>query len=90
MFVQASIAAPNPRAAFPLQSFDLGPPELRDIDVDELSIRSLRRHHEIREVAQLRGQIDLAAAVAADPLFVSREKKETSWAWSLLSSCTAA
>lgn len=89
MFVQSSTASPDPRAAFPPKSFDLEPQELRDIDVDELSIRCLRRHHEIREVTQLRGQIDLAAAVAADPLFVSREKKETSWAWSSPSNCTA-
>ena len=87
MYVHASVAPPA--AAFPLHSFDVEPQELRDIAVDDLSIRCLRRPHEIREVLPLRGQIDLAAAVAADPHFLAREKKETSWAWSSRSSFTA-
>ena len=61
----------------------------REIAVADLTIRRLRRAGDIRELAQLRGPIDLAAAVAADPHFLAREKKETNWAWSSPSSCTA-
>lgn len=57
----------------------------RDIAVEDLTIRRLHKQYEIRELASLRGQIDLKAATAVDPLFATREKKETNWAWSSLS-----
>jgi hypothetical protein len=62
---------------------------LKDIPVAELGIRRLFGTKDIGEIAQLRGEIDLAAAASADPHFVHREKKETSWAWSMLSSSMA-
>lgn len=63
------------------------PPALKDIPVADLGIRCLRGAGEIAEIVQLRGEINLAAAAAADPQFTCREKKETNWAWYLLSSC---
>ena len=55
---------------------------LKDIPVAELGLRRLHSAGEIRQIAQLRGEIDLSAAAAADPLFMTREKKETNWGWS--------
>jgi hypothetical protein len=62
---------------------------LKDIPVAELGIRHLLGTKNIGQIAQLRGAIDLAAAASADPHFMHREKKETNWAWSTLSSFTA-
>ncbi len=59
---------------------DADPPALKDIPVADLGIRCLRGAGEIAEIVQLRGEINLAAAAAADPQFAYREKKETSWA----------
>jgi len=61
---------------------------LKDIAVAELGIRRLLGAADLREIAQLRCEIDLAAAASADPEFMHREKKETSWAWCSLSSST--
>src|SRR5436190_14072598 len=61
---------------------------LKDIPVADLRIRCLRGAAEIARIVQLRDEINLAAAAAADPEFMYREKKETSLVWSLPSSCT--
>ena len=61
---------------------------LKDIPVAELGIRRLHGAGDIGQIARLRGEIDLAAAASADPDFMCREKKETSWAWCSLSSFT--
>ena len=53
-------------------------PELKEIPVDLLSIRRLQGA-QVSRIARFRGEIDLKAAAAADPDFVTREKKETSW-----------
>ena len=68
---------------------DTVPPAWKDISVEQLTIRRLRSQQEIREMARLRQEIDLAAAASADPHFAEREKKETNWAWSSHSSCMA-
>ena len=82
-----AIPSPLPAAALAFAPFAPEPeaPGSREIAVQALSIRCLRKQYEIREVAQLRGHIDLKAAVAADPQFLAREKKETNWASSSLS-----
>jgi hypothetical protein len=49
----------------------------RDIPIDELSVRLLTGSREIAGMAELRTQINLAAAIKADPHFPEREKKET-------------
>lgn len=59
---------------------------LKDIAIDELSIRLARSRDDIRQMARMRQQIDLAAATSIDPQFAEHEKKETNWAWSSLSS----
>jgi hypothetical protein len=82
--------APHAGLALPATPFEPEAAGSRDIDVDELSIRCIRKQYEIRELAALRGQIDLKAAVAADPHFHAREKKETNWDWSSPSSCMTA
>ncbi len=53
------------------------PPALKDIPVADLEIRCLEGAREIAEIVELRGEINLAAAAAADPQFAYREKKET-------------
>ena len=68
---------------------DLISPASIDISLEQLTIRRLRSQQEIREMAQLRQQIDLAAASSAEPQFFEREKKETNWGWSSLLNCTA-
>jgi hypothetical protein len=64
-------------------------PALKDISVEQLTIRRLRAQSDIRAMARLRQEINLAAAASADPHFAEREKKETNWAWSTPSSCMA-
>jgi hypothetical protein len=66
------------------------PAQLKDIPVAELGLRRMRDAADIREIVQLRQEIDLSAAASADPEFMRSEKKETSWAWSTLSSCMTA
>jgi hypothetical protein len=79
---QTSTAQPPGIAAFygsapPVEAQDTVAPALKDISVEQLAIRCLRSQSDIREVAQLRLEINLAAAASADPHFVEREKKET-------------
>jgi len=52
-------------------------PASKDICVEHLMIRRLRSQAQIRELAQLRQEINLVAAVSADPHFAEHEKKET-------------
>jgi hypothetical protein len=52
----------------------------------EVRLRQLTGDWEIAEVAHLRSQIQLPAAVLADPGFAALEKKETGSAWSRRSS----
>ncbi|HYD75549.1 hypothetical protein [Ramlibacter sp.] len=61
----------------------------REIAIDELEIRPLRRPDEIAHVLHLREEIHLPAAALADPAFASREKKETSTGSSPVSSGAA-
>ena len=67
---------------------DAVPPERRRFEVapGELRLRHLTRSWEIAEVAHLRRQIQLPAAVLADPGFAALEKKETAAASSRHSS----
>ncbi|TFZ08201.1 hypothetical protein [Ramlibacter humi] len=84
---------PMPRAGLaqlPPAAFEPEAAGTRDIAVEDLTIRRLQKQYEIRELAQLRGQIDLKAATSVDPHFATREKKETNWAWSSLSNCMTA
>jgi hypothetical protein len=63
------------------------PPAARlEVTPGELRLRHLTGSWEIAEVAHLRRQIQLPAAVLADPEFAALEKKETGSAWSRHSS----
>ena len=70
---------------------DAMPPDRRRFEVapGELQLRHLTRPREIAEVAHLRRQIQLPAAVLADPGFAALEKKETATAWSRRSSAAS-
>lgn len=72
--------------AFQFPTDETEPDGSREIAIEDLSIRCLRSASDIRELSQLRRQIDLRAAASADPQFAAREKKETSWAVCSLSS----
>jgi hypothetical protein len=52
-----------------------------DIPLDELRLRRLVGD-EVEQIVPMRSQIDLAAAMLADPEFVEHEKKKTCLAWS--------
>jgi hypothetical protein len=51
-----------------------------DIPLDELRLRRLVGD-EIEQIVPMRSQIDLAAAMLADPEFALHEKKKTGSAW---------
>jgi hypothetical protein len=53
-----------------------------EIVPDELQLRALSTRREIATIQHLRQQIQLPAAVMADPGFAALEKKETSPGWS--------
>lgn len=93
MFTNPVVSTPMPHAALHAFPFPADEPEVdgsRDIAVEDLTIRCLRKASDIRELGQLRREIDLRAAASADPQFAAREKKETNWAaCSLSSSMTA-
>jgi hypothetical protein len=57
------------------------PPALEEIPLDELRLRRLVGE-EIERIVPMRSQIDLAAAMLADPEFAEHEKKKTCSAWS--------
>ncbi|TFZ00930.1 hypothetical protein EZ313_21095 [Ramlibacter henchirensis] len=93
MFNTSVVSVPMPHAGLQAFPFPADEPEAagsRDIAVEDLTIRCLRKATDIRDLAQLRGQIDLKAAASADPQFATREKKETSWVASSLSSSITA
>lgn len=90
MFTTPVASTPMHRALHPFQfPFAADEPEAdgsREIDIEDLTIRCVRKASDIRELSQLRRQIDLRAAATADPQFATREKKETNWAGCSLSS----
>ena len=90
MFITPVVSTPLPHAAtLHAFQFPADEPEAdgsREIAVEDLTIRCLRTASDIRELSQLRRQIDLRAAASADPQFVAREKKETNWVECSLSS----
>jgi hypothetical protein len=49
---------------------------LIDLPLHELRVRVAKTRADMEEVAELRCEIDLAAAMAADPRFLEHEKKE--------------
>ncbi|WP_332813584.1 hypothetical protein [Ramlibacter sp.] len=94
MFTIPAASTPMHRALHAFQlPFPPDEPEAdgsREIAIEDLTIRCLRKASDIRELSQLRRQIDLRAAASADPQFATREKKETNWAGCSLSSFMAA
>lgn len=67
---------------------DHAQPAWKDISSEQIQVRHLTTTDEIRQMARLRRQIDLAAVASADPRFDEHEKKKTSWAASWPSTCT--
>ena len=49
-----------------------------ELPLDELSFHRLTTTAEIAQILHLRGEIQLPSSALADPLFHTREKKETS------------
>lgn len=64
------------------------PPSL-EVQPHEVSFTRLRGTRELARILHLRNEISLPTSVQADAGFALREKKETSWAWSVHSSASA-
>lgn len=63
--------------------------EREEVPIDELSFCHLRGEAEIAGIKHLRGELQLPVSALADPDFRTREKKETKWGSSALSSAAA-
>jgi hypothetical protein len=59
-----------------------------ELPLHELRVRPARLSADRAAILELRREIDLAAAMAADPLFLHHEKKETTTASFSSSICT--
>ncbi len=64
----------NPEITFP--SDDKTVSQVLRLNDTDITIARLQDPSEIKQILHLRQQIDLTAAVAADPLFWDHEKKE--------------
>ena len=65
------------------------PPVTTELQARDVGFRRLRGAHEIARILHLRDEIQLPAAVQADPGFAAREKKEMKSASSVRSCASA-
>ena len=77
---EAQVPATTGMPTAPVWTSAVPPAAQEDSPLDELRLRRLVGD-EIAQIVPMRSQIDLAAAMLADPEFADHEKKKTSSAW---------
>jgi hypothetical protein len=87
--LEQSFALPAMPVLAPFDDFVDEPVVTTEVQPHEVNFRELRGGREISQILHFRSQIQLPASALTDSGFALREKKETSWVWSVRSCASA-